>query len=84
MSDVLGDLAACKGVLRQLHAVGIEHGDLSRHNFIIDEATQKVYMIESEHCNNLKEDTVERECACLSSELAGESGRGAGFVDWEE
>lgn len=28
-----GDLAACQGVLKKLHALGVKHGDINKHNF---------------------------------------------------
>jgi predicted Ser/Thr protein kinase len=75
------DLEACEVALRQLHDIGIEHGDLNRHNFIVDDVTGKAYIIDLERARNLRPDTVQRERNCLLSELAKNTGRGAGYQD---
>lgn len=76
------DLEACTSVLGKLHALGVEHGDVNKHNFIVDDVAGKVFLIDFEHACNVREETQERECdAILAQALADESGRGAGFQD---
>lgn len=31
----LEDLAACQGVLKRLHSLGVKHGDINKHNFLV-------------------------------------------------
>ena len=64
-------------MLRDLHTIGIERGDLDRDNFTIIEATQKAHLIDFEHVTNLRDDKVERESACPPIELTEDTGRGS-------
>ena len=73
------DDRVCRTALQQLHAMGIQHGDINRHNFLVDEMTQRVHLIDLEHATNFEVNAAERECASLAFELAENSGRGAGF-----
>ena len=71
------DLAACTEVVRKLHAMGIEHGDVNKHNFMIGKATRKACILDLEHATNAKGQSTQRECASIADELAEDTGRGA-------
>jgi serine/threonine protein kinase len=45
-------LPACDIALRELHTLGLIHGDVNRHNFIIDE-TGRARIIDFEHSSLL-------------------------------
>ncbi|KAG5640340.1 hypothetical protein DXG03_009176 [Asterophora parasitica] len=72
----IGDLEACQKAVRRLHALGIVHGDLNRHNFIIS-LTGEVTLIDFE--NSWLEGTHEEmdfEYDNLSAQLQEDEGRG--------
>ena len=76
-------LPRCAEVLGHLHRLGLLHGDINRHNFIVGEGWTK--MIDFEKCQETQDGRLmNAEMACLSSELQDESGRGAGFLTDDE
>jgi aminoglycoside phosphotransferase (APT) family kinase protein len=42
------DISACEAIVRWLHTLGIVHGDLNRHNFVVDEQSGVVGLIDFE------------------------------------
>lgn len=80
-----GDLATCQAALRRLHAHGILHGDVSRYNFLIDLVDGTVVMIDFEKTTTgAAKEALDAEEASLEAELAEETGRGGGYVDYLE
>lgn len=76
-------LPYCEGVLGRLHRLGLLHGDINRHNFIVGEGWTK--MIDFEKCQETEDGgLMTAEMLCLSSELQDDSGRGAGFLTDDE
>jgi Lipopolysaccharide kinase (Kdo/WaaP) family len=69
------DLEACQRVLRQLHALGIKHGDINRFNFLVRGDKARLVDFEvAEECNDVKE--LEEEYERLSESLNDPSFRG--------
>ncbi|KAF4449552.1 hypothetical protein F53441_7211 [Fusarium austroafricanum] len=73
----LADLQKCEAALRKLHNMGFIHGDANRHNFIIEQSTGDVKMIDLEHAEAYDGKRAAAEIEELRSELMDESGRGA-------
>ncbi|KAL2209855.1 hypothetical protein CC79DRAFT_1365272 [Sarocladium strictum] len=77
------DLANCEHTLGRLHSLGILHGDVNRHNFIVSK--DGVKLIDFETCKETHDTTLlEAEMLRVASELQDESGRGAGFMTDDE
>lgn len=73
------DLHSCKMVLERLHNFGLLHGDVNRHNFLVD--NDGVKLIDFEHFQeHASEISRTLEMQSLQAELDDVSGRGAGFV----
>ncbi|KAK2030759.1 alpha-galactosidase A [Colletotrichum zoysiae] len=71
--------ARCTEVLGRLHRLGLLHGDVNRHNFILGDGWTK--MIDFEKSKETHDEGLfKAEMSSLSSELEDESGRGAGFL----
>ncbi|KAK7416615.1 hypothetical protein QQX98_005086 [Neonectria punicea] len=76
-------LARGAEVLGRLHRLGLLHGDINRHNFIVGEGWTK--MIDFEKSQETQEERPKNaEMLHLSSELEDDSGRGAGFLTDDE
>ncbi|KAG4413853.1 hypothetical protein IFR04_012997 [Cadophora malorum] len=71
----VSDLDACKAIVRELHGLGILHGDLNKHNFLISE--RGVVMIDFETAKKSKDgEAMEKELMGLEGHLLDESGNG--------
>lgn len=70
------DLARCEEVVRAVHDIGIIQGDINRYNFLIDDETGNIRLLDFEHDKHLTEETARAELDPLPSELAEETGRG--------
>lgn len=69
------DLVTCQRSLAKLHALGIKHGDINKHNFLISNG--KAVLIDFETAHKCNDDTLlEEEYSQLSESLADMSGRG--------
>lgn len=69
------DLAACRTVVSRLHALGIVHGDLNKHNFLISRS--RVVLLDFESARRSEDkDAMEQELRNLERQLLDESGRG--------
>ncbi|OBS20418.1 hypothetical protein FPOA_06788 [Fusarium poae] len=71
------DLPKCEAALHKLHDIGFIHGDINRHNFIIEQSTGNAILIDLEHAEVYDEKKAMGETKELKSELIAESGRGA-------
>lgn len=75
----IDDLPDCERALERLHNLGVLHGEVNRHNFLV--ANDGVKLIDFERS---QEDATELsktlEMQGLRAELSDQSGRGAGFV----
>ena len=63
----IGDLPKCKKVLHKLHSMGLVHGDINRYNFIVDQTSDRVVMVDFEHAEESEEGNAQREIASLES-----------------
>ncbi|KAI9668619.1 MAG: hypothetical protein M1831_001058 [Alyxoria varia] len=69
----------CRDLLGKVHELGIKHGDINRHNFLV--TPKKVWLVDWEsatECDNKEELRAEMET--LEDELMDESGRGGKSV----
>jgi len=70
------NLAACREIVSKLHAIGILHGDVNRHNFLVSE-NGSVVMIDFESATQCSDNKLfQQELESLELELSDESGRG--------
>ncbi|OTA95093.1 hypothetical protein M434DRAFT_57462, partial [Hypoxylon sp. CO27-5] len=72
------DLSACETALRKLHELGVVHGDVNRHNFLVTEEGVKLLDFERLQ-ENASPRSMSEELENLRAELVDESGRGGGF-----
>ncbi|KAI0548899.1 hypothetical protein F4679DRAFT_549041 [Xylaria curta] len=71
----LADLSACQSALAKLHSLGIIHGDINKHNFLVRNGTATLIDFESARkCDN--EEEFESEFQRLEHSLSDTSGRG--------
>ena len=71
----ISDLPACEAVVRRLHGLGVLHGDLNKHNFLISE--RGAILIDFETAKQSENNEVmEREVKGLKGQLLDESGNG--------
>ncbi|OBT68697.1 hypothetical protein VE03_01821 [Pseudogymnoascus sp. 23342-1-I1] len=77
----ISDLLACEAIARRLHGLGVLHGDLNKHNFLISEK-RGVVLIDFETAKR-SDDTVsmEREVEGLEGQLLDKSGTGGVVVE---
>ncbi|KAK6496140.1 hypothetical protein TWF481_002164 [Arthrobotrys musiformis] len=71
----IADLPACKEVVGRLHALGILHGDLNKHNFLITGKDARIIDFETAKLSSDR-DKMYQEAQTLEKELLDESGRG--------
>ena len=77
----VNDLARCEALLRRLHRLDLVHGDVNRHNFLVDRISESgIRLVDFEHAEDFDEGMARAELLSLPSELADESGRGATVV----
>ncbi|KAI1357929.1 hypothetical protein F5Y08DRAFT_351444 [Xylaria arbuscula] len=69
------DLLACQRILAKLHALGIKHGDINKHNFLVRDREAVLIDLESARKNGAKEE-LETEFQRLELSLSDTSGRG--------
>lgn len=69
------DHAACKEVLSRLHQLGIVHGDINKHNFLIIGGKATLIDFDCAH-KTTDEQALTREIQLLEMQLAEMSGRG--------
>jgi predicted Ser/Thr protein kinase len=70
------DLGACQRALSRLHALGIKHGDINKHNFVVREDGEAV-LIDFEAAERGRTgEELESEYSRLGDELEDMSGRG--------
>lgn len=74
-----GDLQACRAALGRLHAVGMTHGDINRHNFLV-KPCGGVAMIDFETVRKVGREECEEEMGRLEAALGDDSGRGGVYV----
>ena len=74
------DLAGCEETLRAIHRLGLVHGDVNRHNFLVERGTGRVCLVDFEHAEEYEAGKAGAELDSLTAELGEESGRGAANV----
>ncbi len=71
-----GDLRACQSALSRLHALGIKHGDINKHNFVL-RGGGEVVLIDFEAAEKAKtREELDVKYSRLDDELRDLSGRG--------
>lgn len=73
------DLCICETALKQLHGLGLVHGDVNRYNFLITKEGVKLFDFECFQ-GNASPNLMSKELENLRAELVEESGRGGGFI----
>lgn len=73
----IDDLANCDALLRRLHSLGLIHGDVNRHNFLVDRVSGGIRLVDFEHVEEFDEGLAKAELDSLPAELTEETGRGA-------
>ncbi|KAI1109136.1 hypothetical protein F5Y14DRAFT_43272 [Nemania sp. NC0429] len=71
------DLKACQAALARLHSLGIKHGDINKHNFLVRDGGGEAVLIDFEtarRCDNMAE--LEAEYQRLEASLRDPSFRG--------
>lgn len=79
----LQDLGVCKAALKNVHALGLLHGDANKYNFIITDNGVKMIDFENS-CEQASIESMATEMQNLHAELLDDSGRGGGFIFGEE
>ncbi|WEW58967.1 hypothetical protein PRK78_004435 [Emydomyces testavorans] len=75
------DLPACEDVVRRFHHLSnLIHGDVNRHNFLVDREKDTVRVIDFEHCEPYEESQARQELESLPAELSETTGRGGVIV----
>ncbi|OBT87717.1 hypothetical protein VE02_04085 [Pseudogymnoascus sp. 03VT05] len=76
----MSDLPVCEAVVRRLHGLGVLHGDLNKHNFLISE--RGAVLIDFETAKKSGDiEGMEREVEGLEGQLLDESGNGGTVVE---
>lgn len=70
------DISACEAVVRRLHSLGIVHWDLNRHNFVVDDWSRIVRLIEFENAKDYSNAKAKEEIDSLENQLVEGTGRG--------
>lgn len=69
------DVEACNKALAQLHSVGIKHGDLIKHDFLVKQ-DDKVAIVDFETATKCNEEQLGSELTGLRASLEDQSGLG--------
>lgn len=72
----LSDLPLCAAALKTLHSMGIAHGDVNKHNFVVERETRQVKLIDFEHAKLFSEEKGRRELEDLAAVLTDDSNLG--------
>jgi len=72
----IDDISACEIIVRRLHTLGIVHGDLNRHNFVVDDQSGVVHLIDFENAKDHSEVKAKEEIDSLKDQLIEDTGRG--------
>ena len=76
----ISDLPACRAFVQELHGLGILHGDLNKHNFLVPE--RGVMMVDFETAKKSEDsEAMEKELMGLEGQLLDESGNGGVVVE---
>lgn len=79
----IDDLEICQRVLQRLHNLGVLHGDVNRHNFIITPDHETVLTDFEKAVINADAKSLKKEMSSLAEQLSEETGRGGGFFSVE-
>lgn len=74
-----GDLSGCETAIRQLHGIGLLHGDVNRYNFLVTGEGVKLLDFECAQ-ENASSDSMSKELENVRGGLTDESGLGGGFM----
>ncbi|KAJ4422854.1 hypothetical protein N0V82_002510 [Gnomoniopsis sp. IMI 355080] len=72
----LSDLPQCAAALRTLHSMGLVHGDVNKHNFVVDREMGEVRLIDFESADLFSEEEAQRELEGLANVLTDTSNLG--------
>ena len=74
------DLAACKEILSKVHRLGIKHGDINKHNFLVHQGKATLLDFDcAEKCED--QEALRTELESLSEQLKESTGRGGCLVE---
>jgi predicted Ser/Thr protein kinase len=78
------DLKLCEAALQTFHSLGYVHGDCNKFNFIIrpDNSVVLIDFDKSKPCDD--PEVLQKEMDSLKWQLAESSGRGGGYMAWDE
>jgi tRNA A-37 threonylcarbamoyl transferase component Bud32 len=74
------DIQVCRDVIARLHALGIHHGDLNRHNFLVQDSRAYLLYFESVRKTEEKQE-LDKEMDGLEGMLCSDSRRGGRYTD---
>jgi len=63
------DISACEVAVRRLHTLGVIHGDLNRHNFVVDKHSGNVHLIDFENAEDYSNIKATKEIDSLKDQL---------------
>jgi len=78
--------AAIRRKIKQLHQLGIFHGDMHKDNIVVDDSTDEVYFIDFEHTmfiKDMKQEDIQRMCKFLDLPNYGYPNTLQGLLDRE-
>ena len=78
------DISAFEAAVRRLHTLGIVHGDLNRRNFVLDEQSEIVRLIDFEHAKDYTNVEAKEEIDLLKDQLVEDTRRGSGYEDFSD
>lgn len=75
----LSDLPLCTAALKTLHSIGLVHGDVNKHNFVIDREKGEARLIDFEHAGLFSEEKAQQELENVEAVLKDDSNSGATY-----
>ena len=74
----INDLLHCQTAVAKLHRLGISHGDLNRHNFLV--SSERAYLVDFETAKKVDDQpTLDQELQELEKQLSSDSTRGGSY-----
>lgn len=77
----LDDLIQCEELVHRIHKLGLIHGDVNRYNFLVDDGSGNIRMVDFEHAEDFDEEAAHVELEILPQELEEKAGRGGPAVE---
>ena len=75
----INDLHHCRTAVSKLHRLGIFHGDLNRHNFLV--SSSRAYLVDFETARKVDDQqSLDQELQDLEKQLCSDSNRGGSYI----